>query len=386
MNTLLQHSVMVDARNIDVTPPIKNPAARMWKSTLDSLVGIHDLRARLGSFETPWCSPSNKLYSAPEFKFIDDSLSDLLDRRATEILAAAKTHDKKVMALWSGGIDSTAVLVSLIKNWSASDLGLLTVVLNTSSMVENFEFYQKFISNKIKCLHYSKLDVTDQLLSKNILVHGDPADCLYGPSTGIYKQMLINGEHQDSYKKHLEKMAALCQPPEHLPYSVPGFGKWFVDKVTDNLEQVRAENVTTVTDWWWWTYYNFKWEFSCQRPFIFSKKDTKASISLDNQKFFAEHTFYNTDYFQQWSYSNLKNLFKDGMKSHKLEAKRYIFEFDKNEFYLNNKSKLAGAPADATLRVSADLPLCYDQNWVGYHRWGHSLNEQAVALLEKYKG
>lgn len=386
MNTLLQDSIMVDSRNIDAGYSIKNPRGRMWRSTLDSLIGIHDLRARLGTFDTPWDSPSNHLYSAPEFKYINDKLSDLLDCRAMEILASAKAHDKKVLALWSGGIDSTAVLVSLIKNWHPSDLELLTVVLNTSSMVENFEFYQKFISTKIKCLHYSKLDVTDQLLTQHILIHGDPADCLYGPSTGIYKQMLANGEHRDSYKKHLEKIAAMCQPADNLPYSIPGFGKWFADKITNNLDEVRPDNVTTVTDWWWWTYYNFKWEFSCQRPFIFSKKNTKDPISYDNQKFFAEHTFYNTDYFQQWSYSNLKNLFKDGQKSHKTEAKHYIFDFDKNEFYLNNKSKLAGAPADAMLRVSADLPICYDKHWVGYYGWEHSLNDQAVALLEKYQG
>jgi hypothetical protein len=386
MTIKIEDSIMVDVRNFNIAGNLKNPYGKMWKSTLDSFIGVHDLRARLGTFTTPWNAPSNSFYSAPEFKFINDSLSDLLDRRALEIFSVAKKTNKKIFVLWSGGIDSTAVLASFIKNLSSTDLELLTVVMNTGSMVENFEFYMKFISNKIKCFHYSLLDLNDDFLDKNILVHGDPADCLYGPTTVAYRELIISGEHKESYKKHFKKLIDLCQPGKHLPYSVPNFGNWIVKKITDNIEEVNPDNVTTVSDWWWWTYYNYKWEFSCQRPFIFSQKDVKKGISIENQKTFAENTFYNTEYFQHWSYSNLKNLLKDGMKSHKIEAKRYIFELDKNEFYFENKPKLAGAPPDVITRTSSDNPICFDRNWKGYFRWEDYLNEQVCYRLETFKG
>jgi len=377
---------MADVRYINLNRRRRNIHGLRWKGTVNHIIGAHDLRARQGTFVTPWGAPSNPLYAAPEFRENTSSLSDLLDQRALEILAISKLQGKKVMALWSGGIDSTTVLVSLIKNWPKQDLENLVIVMNTNSIIENIEFYQKFISNKIACMNYTKLDMNNDVLSKNIIIHGDPADCIYGPSTPAYRPLIDSGQHLEPYEKHLDRMAEIIQPSEGASHYIEGFGKWWVEKVTANLKEVNPANVTTVSDWWWWTYYNFKWEFSCQRPFTFSRNDFKIGISKENQKDFANTTFYNTPEFQNWSYTNLKNLVGKDLSTHKIKARRYIYEFDKNELYFKNKTKMSGAPGNSVMRGTSDLPICYDENWTGYYRWEGSLDEESFYLLETYKG
>lgn len=384
--SVIRNNVMVDARYVNLNNPRKNIMGRRWRLTSNLIIGVTDLRARKGDFSTPWNAPTNELYRMPEFHYTNDRLSDLLDRRASEILKESRDSGKRVMVLWSGGIDSTAVLASLIKNWPMADLGRIQVVMSTLSMMENFEFYKKFISGKLDCLHYSLLDMTDDLLCQNIVLHGDPADCLFGPSMPAYREFVDSRRHHDPYRKHLKRMAEIIQPPEGSAHYVEGFGDWWVEKVTANLEQVAPPGVDTVAAWWWWTYYNFKWQFSCQRPFFFNRSDFKKPLSDHNLESYARNVYFGTDYFQQWSHSNINRLIESDHTSHKIDARKYILELDHNEIYFNKKTKLAGAPANSEARTSVNLPLCYDKNWVGYYYWEDKLDAESYALLETYKG
>ena len=66
-----------------IRPSSKTPHAKFWLRTQHLLIGILDLRARTGTFTTPWNIPSNPLYKMPKLKVISDSLEELLDARAT---------------------------------------------------------------------------------------------------------------------------------------------------------------------------------------------------------------------------------------------------------------------------------------------------------------
>ena len=168
-------------------PSERFPHAKYWIRTQHLLMGIIDLRARVGTFTTPWNIPSNSLYKIPEFKIINDSLEDLLDERALEIYYSAKKTNKKIAIMWSGGIDSTSVLTAFLKNVPVADKNIITVVCDTNSILENIEFYKKFISNKLTCIHYRTINITEEFLQSYILLHGDPGDCLFGPSISKYQ-------------------------------------------------------------------------------------------------------------------------------------------------------------------------------------------------------
>jgi hypothetical protein len=384
----LRNSQLVDIAYIEYKGSDTNNHANYWKQLTNLTIGTNDLRPRRGTFTTPWNATSNKLYRAPEFKFINDTLSDLHDARAIEINNNAKRMNKRIAIMWSGGIDSTSVLVSFLKNLSTQDLQNVSVILNTFSIFENFDFYSKHISNKLHCLHYSKFDVTDEFLSSHILLHGDPGDCLYGPSMPMYSHFIREGKHLEPWKNHLDTMATRLDPGPQQAMVLPGFGKWYTNKITNNLLEVGVdEYVSTIANWWWWTYYNFKWEFSCQRPLFSSRSNTKLPLSDKNLLEYSQNVFYHTDKFQQWSYSNLKTIIGKDVGEHKKEAKMYIYNFDKNDNYLAVKTKVGALPANYESRVNFRLPLYYDKNWVGYSAVeDDELRHLSNRLLENYKG
>lgn len=384
---ILRSSRLIDVRFIEAQSRITNKYGIYWTMIGNQLIGVNDFRPRLGTFETPWGAPSLKEFAPPPFVEIKESLKDLLDQRALELLSIARTKNKKIAILWSGGIDSTAVLSSFIKNISPQEFSeRIMVILSSSSIMENFNFYAKFISKKVKCMDYHNLDVTSEFLQQYILIHGDPADCLYGPSVPAYQQLLDSGQHHDSYKNHLDSMAAIVQPSTESRYHIEGFGKWWVNKVTENLEEVKPPGVESVSDWWWWHYYNFKWEFSCQRPFFFARKDFSRPIDQDLLDEFISCTYYNTPRFQNWSYSNLKRLVGRDRLSHKMDAKNYIFDLDQNKQYFESKIKVPSAPGNILWRMHTWLPVAFDKNWVGHYVWEDGLAETCFQLLQDYKG
>ena len=390
----INSSFLVEIPSLDFRIEFKNPYANCWRALSLMLVGIADLRSRIGTFTTPWGAPSNSLYAAPKFKFINDRLDDLLNIRALEVFKKAKDQKKKIAVFWSGGIDSTLVLTAFLKNISLADQKNIIVVCNTNSILENFNFYSKYINDKLECLHYNQLEVNSDFLDKHILLHGDPGDCLFGPSSPMYRYFINRGEHLQPWRNHLDRMAELLEPVKAHGIHAPGFGRWYVDKITRNLEESgQADYVSTIADWWWWTYYNFKWEFSCQRPFFYVRKNFTSNIPTTQVKEYAENVFFNTDKFQLWSYSNLKSHIVQNFSSitHKEQAKNYIFEFTKDYDYLKNKKKTDATPANWDEKSNYRTPIFYDKNYVG-----HSLDrskkdfklmlQTLVLLLERYKG
>ena len=385
----LQQSPCVPCNRLTILRPTeRNLHAKIWTRMPHMLVGILDLRARTGTFTTPWNIPSSALYKIPKFEIISDTLKDLLDARAIEIYNRAKENNQRIAVMWSGGIDSTAVLTALIKNIPTADKNIITVVCDTNSILENIVFYKNFISNKLECIHYRTLDITDNFLQSYILLHGDPGDCLFGPSVSKYQYFIDSGQHLEPWKNHLDKMKDLLELPHVDPESyAPGFGEWYVNKITNNLEESgQAEYLTSVADWWFWTYYNFKWEFSCQRPFAFLRRDFTNKFSDNTIKRFAENTFFNTKKFQQWGYSNIKKSIPKDFSQHKKEVKMYIYEFTKDLNYLEHKSKLTARPANYDLMTYAPFqPIYYTNNWQGV--LDDSLSTQTLkVLLERYRG
>ena len=62
----------------------------------------------------PWVEPD------PSF---DLRLADIMDSRAAQILSQASVEGREVEVLWSGGIDSTAVVVAFLRRLQAADDG-----------------------------------------------------------------------------------------------------------------------------------------------------------------------------------------------------------------------------------------------------------------------
>jgi hypothetical protein len=191
--------------------------------------------------------------------------------------------------------------------------------------------------------------ITNDFLEQNMLLHGDPADCLLGPSIMMYEKLMVDGRHLLPFKDHVDLIAKSIDSKKISlikQLAIPGFSRWYAEKITNNLLEVAPENVRTVADWWWWHYFNFKWQFSLMRPFVRRKVDGAEHdpIYTANLQGYLDTAFFNTARFQQWSYSNLHTLIGNSIANHKKQAKEYIFELDKNQTYLDYKVKTESMP------------------------------------------
>ena len=370
--------------------PIENVHGNNFLALSSLLFATIELRARSGTFTTPYFAPVKENYKLFKLRVTNDNLADLYDSRALEIFNFAKSNGKNICVCWSGGIDSTSMLTSFLKNLSVNDLSIVHVVLTSSSLLENYNFYKNFISGKVKCIHYNSIKLNNEFLDKNILLHGDPADGLFGTVVANYKNFVAGGEHLEPWKKHYKKMGAvLNKKGSMLGPKTSNFGDWFVKKISDNIEEVgESHHISTVVDWWWWAYFNFRWQTETEKLLYFMRLPSRCfdPISESNLKIFREYNFYGTEKFQLWSYSNLKNI---STKQHKSYPKKYICDFTKDEIFLKNKKKVGILGPNGKewqhRKIRINIPFFFDKHHQG-HNQDHNIKHILKMLLEKYKG
>ena len=371
-------------------PKISNTYGRYW-SWMHHIILAHMgvMKPRSGSYTDPWNSKLDPLMKLPPLIHINDKLHDLMDARALELFHKAKATNRRIYIMWSGGIDSTGVLVSFLRNLSTEDQKILTVVYSEESIKENRRFWNTYINNKLDILNYFNFHIDLKFLQQGIVLTGDPGDAIFGPSSGMYADLIPSGKHRESFKDHTNHIAySIEKRVIHLVkhHNVLGIGKWYAQKVTDNLLEVKPYGVESVADWWWWHYINLKWETSIWRPLVRRKTNLTEQFDSETIAEFAGNTFFNTVKFQQWSYSNLPYLIGNDVKNHKKEIKKYIFDFDHDEEYFINKTKFESLPG----RVLASSgktgkPAYWHWDWTGQHE-NPELVSEIVAKLEDYKG
>jgi len=364
--------------------------ARYYLTIPQMLVSGRDVRARVGTFNDPWGTSVSSKWTPTPFQFINTSLSDIVNQRAIEILNNAKNTNRSIVILWSGGIDSTVILTAFLKNLSLADHELLTVCLNTQSIADNPSFYFNFLSTnkKIKFLPATNFSfITDDFLSKNVLLHGDPGDGVYGPSTGMYRTFSNESKHLELWKNNLKGIYKILEPNIEIDQIVePGFGPWFANIITRTLEESgQADYISTVADWYWWTYFNFKWSSMCCYPlFNGILSPDHRGLSDENFDFYSKNIFYHSSQFQNWSYSNLKELVGiDIFKTHKLKAREYIYEFDKNFQYFSRKRKTS--TASPSLRHHKSSIIAHDQNFKPIFGGSPHAKQAVSMILKRYK-
>jgi len=369
---------------------IENPHGANFLALTRLLFGTTEFRARSGTFTTPYLAPVQKGYELFKLRYIDDDLSDLYDARAIEIFNYAKSNQKNICICWSGGIDSTSMLTAFFKNLSKNDLEIINVLCTSSSLLENYSFYENFLSRKVKCNHYNSIILDNEFLNKNVLLHGEPADSLFGTVLLNYKDFVARQEHLEPWKKHYKKMTeGLNEKGGIYSKKTSTFGTWFVKKISDNIEEVgQSDYINTVADWWWWPYFNFRWQIEAEKILFYMRIPSVRfdPISEPNLKIFKDYNFWNTEKFQLWSYSNLKKMNANVTKMQKIEPKKYIFEFTKDKMYFENKKKVGLCNSNRrNYKKNLEIPYFFDEYWQGYRRTPE-ISQIFKMLLEKYRG
>jgi hypothetical protein len=308
--------------------------------------------SRNGDWSLPWDQaliPGFEMpVYTPEFNM---SFSEVTDKRAQEIKTRIHTGEKFAV-MYSGGIDSTVVLASLIKNLTQEETQSITVCASIESVIENPNFWNKFVLNKFKVID-SKTVKYDDLIEMNLTpITADEGDCIFGTLMGLTLYNNFDYYISDLSPKTRERLSLMKDKiaSSDIHYSVykdliikhlsirdnPDFGRLLYEKYHWNI-QTSSVPVYSLHDFFWWLIFNVKYlNCSVRGAMYFNDRvDYKTAI-------YRIFNWFNGTNYQHWSMVNNNNgqKIKKSVATYKSAARDYIYELDHNEYYKHFKLKL----------------------------------------------
>jgi hypothetical protein len=274
---------------------------------------------RTGTLESGF--PYEALDTIPTPETNGPSFHELCDKTGEALVAKADEQDTHIRVLWSGGIDSTSAIISLMKaSTAAGKPELLEVVCSDRSIEE----YPWFFANHIKGKYLvTKLDgpVPKSLDPQFVNVTGEHGDQLFGSM--LLEPYVKNGMAQRPYEDAL---------PQVLEESLESEQK--AEKVMDYLGNQFAAapiEIESLFDALWWINYSMKWQHVTLRLPAFSNNPRGVHESLEH--------FFRGDDFQKWTLTNGDVREVEDWDRYKEAAKQYILDFTGDQDYYRTKTK-----------------------------------------------
>lgn len=283
---------------------------------------------RTGTIKTPIRTKS--VFPIPTLRTMTSTFEDLCNERARFLLRHAEGIGAPLYVLYSGGIDSTLVLVSLLKNATPEQKKTIVVLLSNSSIVENQNFYRDHIHGKL------------QVQSSGMFWH------LLGTAP-----VIVGGEHNDQLfgSDRLGDLIRMFGPSViHAPYSRDTFFSYLNVSLSDaalanfwldtfeRLKEASPVPIVTNADFLWWINFSLKWQSVFFRTLSYVSERHVHEISEDyiKTRYFQ---FYGTDDFQLWSLTNPDKKIKDTWNTYKWPCKDIIYDYNKDAEYRDTKTK-----------------------------------------------
>lgn len=283
---------------------------------------------RTGHLKTPVKTKAFSLM--PDYRPFTKSYSQICDERALELLKKSDQRELPIYVYYSGGIDSTLVMSSLLKNATEAQKRRMRVLMSRDSIGENPLFYQNYLMGKLRLEASIKFP---HLFSKDAMfIGGEYNDQLFG-SDIMRDFMNMYGESSILEKYDRAKMLKLFEGRWHDMKVVD----WYVNLFEDVYSR-RPNPTGTHADFFWWLNFSIKWQSVYFRMLTYASDFTTKNIDKE----FIENNFfhfYGTDDFQLWSMNNPDKKIKNTWESYKWEAKETIYEFTKDDWYRKNKIK-----------------------------------------------
>lgn len=261
------------------------------------------------------------LYPMPFFnKDFEISFEEVSHRRAQQIWREFINNDT-INILWSGGIDSTVLLVALLQNRPVG--GTIHVYCNLSSITENVDFYRILLSQKDVVLKNSSV-----LCEKHSLcfITGDLGDQIFG------SELLFVIAREFGFSNLFEPYQNII-PQLFKNRCGDDLGLFLYDRYLPIVKECPFE-IKTAFDFIWWWNFTQKWQ---------GVKFRKDCLLLGSHK---NIHFFDCEEFQLWSLFNNHKKIGRSIETYKQIAKDFIFKFDKNGNYLNKKLKCSSPLGD----------------------------------------
>ena len=292
------------------------------------------------------------LFPMPVLKGHCPDFSTLSFDRAKDITE----NEKRIGVLWSGGIDSTFILTTMIESGVLEKLkseGRLVIGLNQESIRENPVFYDIFIKKYfLDCVVQS-----DVLLQKpelvDIIITGEMADNLVGSLT-MKTCVDYYNDFSVVHKPYGLAIDWLCRKLDES------------DKVllTNFIEESISNSpveLISCHDLLWYLNFNYKWQ-AVNFRIVSHAADEANGNALINK---LVH-FFNTEEFQQWSMHEGHHFEGSNWSTYKMPLKQQIFNVTRDQDYFDKKTKYPSLPGLLRYKDTFDF-IYYNTDNGGYH-------------------
>ena len=239
------------------------------------------------------------------------SFEDVCLGRAQKLIDAGR----QIRVAWSGGVDSTCLIVALLMCDIPKDQLFICGTYN--SIHENPAFYKNVIlkqniPHKFYSMHSA---VVEGFYDGNdLLVTGEAGDQL-----GVGQMSIVSTYDSDRWHRPYTETVSrktLCGLEEHI----------------QSANNYLPEPLETLVDLVWWGSFNMSIQHVCLRT-------VRSLPDRTNWKNNICH-FYDSDEFQIWSILNRDKKIKDSIGSYKYTFKDLIYNYDGGEDYWKTKSKV----------------------------------------------
>jgi hypothetical protein len=250
-------------------------------------------------------------------------LSALCDEMGRRLVQEAINSNKEVQVFWSGGIDSTAALVGIIKACTKLDYieKGVRVLLSDDSVKEYPDFFTRFV--KPMRHQFVSAPITSHVDPRKINVTGEHGDQIFGSAkAAVY---VADGRAFRDYKAALPEILA-----EYLESTTDAD---ILLQYIEPLFNACPIKLRTVFDAFWWINFSCKWQIVGLRLAVFRVTDVRATF--DSLRHYFSHPS-----FQVWSLENSDKKINGTWESYKMPLKKYIFEFAGDDVYLRTKVKV----------------------------------------------
>lgn len=270
---------------------------------------------------------NSKINILPDFT-TNFTTVDLFDRRAIELYEVSKRYENTYV-FWSGGIDSTLILCSILKNWD--NIENISIVLNQNSIEENPKMYEQHIKNRIKIVNTNDfLDKKIHFTNRDLYVSGDLGDPLITFDGYQNFRKMFPGICDEPWKTNTQKIIDYFNHGQKT-----NNGRYALYRVIKSFTNAQIHPVT-VHDFFWWINFNWGWD-----DFIFLWSYHDIDYELDLKQFVEENMFhyFNTNDCQNWAVGLIGTGETNKDNISKYPFKQYIYDFNHDLDYFKYKDK-----------------------------------------------
>lgn len=327
--------------------------------------------SRVHRIATPWpiATTSSPI---PTVTQVDPNINNVFDSVAENLVKSALVSNKDVYLLWSGGIDSTAILVALLRNNNREFLKRLTVVHSNDSIRENAYFYRYFIHGQIRTVDIADFLITGENYKNMLLLDGDAGNQVFGCAT-IY----------NLYYRQPDLLNQPWNQVSNLVDIIAGGSELVLDLLQESVAHAPFE-ISTVYDLLWWSNYNFKWDEVLHRAMYYYTQHLSPAQSRDFFKNNLFRFFEDAD-IQRWAIVYREQRRELAQLHPKWPVKNYIYQFDKNDLWFANKQEAPSGSKQtrATPIYRSTTVIGFDCEWNPVDLADSSTRQELGRLLER---